>query len=195
MGRRAVHDREALLDAAIELFARGGAQAVTMAALARHCAAPSGSIYHRFPDRAALLAAVWLRTTERFVAELVTVLGDSPDPARGIAAAVWCVDWCRAHDAEAQVLHAGATAFAPEGWSAADRHNWDSDNTALRTLLARTARSVARQAEIRADEAAFAMFDLPLATVRPHLAAGRGIPESASDLVGRLAARILGSPA
>ena len=71
MGRPARYDVDSLLDGAVALAASGGPAAVTMTAVASAVGAPSGSVYHRFPTRAALLSALWLRTLERFHAGLL----------------------------------------------------------------------------------------------------------------------------
>ena len=75
------------VDAATRLFAEGGVRALTMNAVAREISAPSGSIYHRFPDRAALLAAMWFRTTGDFQRGYLDVLGDPATPAGAVRAA------------------------------------------------------------------------------------------------------------
>ena len=54
MPRPAIFTLDELLDAAAALLAADGPSAVTMSAVARAAGAPSGSMYHRFPTRAAL---------------------------------------------------------------------------------------------------------------------------------------------
>jgi AcrR family transcriptional regulator len=66
MPRPARFDADELLDHAVALTAAEGPAAVTMARVARAAGAPSGSVYYRFPSRAELLAALWLRTVGRF---------------------------------------------------------------------------------------------------------------------------------
>lgn len=74
-------DAPALLDAALKLAATGGPAAVTMAAVAKSAGAPSGSVYHRFPDRPALLSALWLRTLGGFQRGFLAELGSHDDPS------------------------------------------------------------------------------------------------------------------
>lgn len=74
-------DADELLDAAVLLAAAGGPAAVTMSAVAQTVGAPSGSVYHRFPGRPALLAEVWLRTVEDFQEGYLAALDGDPDPA------------------------------------------------------------------------------------------------------------------
>ena len=122
MGRPPQHDTDRLLDAAVAVVATHGPRALTMAAVARTAKAPSGSVYHRFPDRPALLAAVWLRTVARFQQGFLRALThDSPRDA-ATSAAQHVVDWSRQHPDQAQVLLAGAREFAEADWSTQARH-------------------------------------------------------------------------
>ncbi|UJW35568.1 TetR/AcrR family transcriptional regulator [Saccharothrix sp. AJ9571] len=187
MGRPPRHDMDRLLDAAAALAAAGGPAAVTVTAVAREAGAPSGSIYHRFPSRAALLAELWLRTVERFQEGFLDALdGDSP-----AAAARHVVSWCRVHPAEAAVLLYGPVDFGEPTWptDARDRlakRNAQVDRT-LRALADRLGRSGAEDV----DRLVLATVDIPYSTVRRHLRGGSGIPEYAEDLVADCAGRLL----
>jgi AcrR family transcriptional regulator len=52
---------EAVLDATAELIVEKGLEGVTMHGVARRAQTPIGSMYHFFPDRDSLLAALWDR--------------------------------------------------------------------------------------------------------------------------------------
>src|SRR5262249_22753799 len=117
MGRPPTHTSAQFLDAATALFAEGGVRAVTMAAVAKATAPPSGSVYHRFPDRPALLAELWLRTLRDFQDAFVTTLGDADSVDVAVEAAAGVVVWCRRNPAAARVLDAGKYAFGPAEWS------------------------------------------------------------------------------
>lgn len=60
MVRKAEFDETVFIDATLTLIRVGGPTAVTMAAIAKQAGAPTGSIYHRFISRAALMGAVWV---------------------------------------------------------------------------------------------------------------------------------------
>ncbi|HET6166667.1 MAG TPA: TetR/AcrR family transcriptional regulator [Marmoricola sp.] len=195
MGRAVIHTEQALLDAAISLFATGGSRAVTMTAVARAVGAPSGSVYHRFPDRGSLLAAVWLRTSRAFEAEFATVIGESPTPAAAVGAAVWVVETCQRQPERAAVLNAGPQAFNPETWPRAAVDELEVQQARRDAAMATLINEVATAADVPRDEAAFAMFGLPLAIVGQHLRVPEPVPASASDLVRRLASRLLGQVA
>ncbi|WP_253786576.1 TetR/AcrR family transcriptional regulator [Nocardia amikacinitolerans] len=194
MGRPPKHDADRLLDAAAELLAAGGPAAVTMSAVAKAVGAPSGSVYHRFPDRPALLAALWTRTLGRFRDELLAVLTiDPPEEAirRGARATL---DWARRNPREAAVLLAGARELGELDWSEAARADTARANAAIQSalteLIARTGDEGARAT----DRVLLAVVDLPYALVRRYLRAGQEIPDHAADLAEQAAAALLGAP-
>lgn len=178
MGRPALHDADDLLDWAVALAAAGGAGAVTMSAVARAGNAPSGSLYHRFPSRPALLAALWLRTAQRFQAGFLDAA------ARGAeAAAGHVVRWSRAEPVQARVLLLGADAFAPSAWPPEARA----------ALAANERRLVRALNDLGGDpeRVALAALDVPLAFVRRHLLAGRPLPADGEHLVADTARALL----
>src|SRR5580692_2355661 len=100
MVRGSKFDPAEFVDAALLLLSEGGPTAVTMVAIARRSGAPTGSIYHRFPGRSAVVAAAWLRALTAFAAEIENALG-----AKAAApAAMVLVAWSRAHPREARAL-------------------------------------------------------------------------------------------
>jgi AcrR family transcriptional regulator len=191
MGRPAVHDADRLLDVAAGLFAQGGVRALTMAAVARAAGAPSGSVYHRFPDRASLLAALWLRTVSRFQQGYREAIGEQPTPDDVVAAGAWVVTWCRDHLPEAIILQAGARAFDPGTWSTADQEALAENEAEVRNFVRRTVESIATQAQRPRDQVAFTVFELPLAVMRSSLRAGRKPPPRDVDLVRGLTAAFI----
>jgi AcrR family transcriptional regulator len=173
-----------LLDAAAALLAADGPSAVTMSAVARAAGAPSGSMYHRFPTRAALCGELWLRTEERFHAGFIAALSASTDPQqRCVAAARFTVQWCRDHPVEAQVLLAGADALG-----AAD---WPDELTSRRKRLHRALRRNLAGLGADPDRINAAVIDIPYAVVRRHLIAGQRIPASAEAIVEQCALALI----
>ena len=191
MGRSAVHTSDSLLDHAVDLLASGGPAAVSMSALARTAGAPSGSVYHRFADRSTLLAALWLRTTERFEEAFLDTLGPQPSATSAVAAAAWTVAWCREHPGEAAVLQTGSRALAPGGWPTALAARLEEHEARRRRALVSCVHAVAEASGRPADEVSFAMFDLPLAVLRSYLGVGTPVPPAAIDRVHRIATRLL----
>jgi len=181
MGRPPQHDEERLLDVAAELAGRAGAAGVTMSAVARAAGAPSGSVYHRFPNRPALLAALWLRTVERFHAGFLAALAE-PDPAGAArAAARHVVAWSRANPAGTAILLPGARDFGADTWPDAERARLAradrSVTRAMRDLATRRGDASARGVDL----VRLAVVDVPLSVVRRHR--DRRLPRHAESLV------------
>jgi AcrR family transcriptional regulator len=184
MPRPALFTIDELLDAAATLLAADGPAAVTMSAVARAVGAPSGSMYHRFPTRAALCGELWTRTEERFHAGVTAALATSEDPqARCVAAARYTVQWCREHPVEAQVLLTGADALGAADWPDALTSRRKRLHRALRRTLAGLA---ADQDRVNA-----AVIDIPYAVVRRHLITGQAIPASADAIVEQCARALI----
>lgn len=192
MARPPLFETSLLLDAAVRLAAEAGPAGVTMSAVAAAVGAPSGSVYHRFAGRPALLAEVWLRTVERFQEGYFAALRSAPDPrAAGAAAARHIVAWSRAHPEEAALLLYGARDFGRDGWPAAyaeradrgHRRVWDAVGALARDLGARTPQDTER--------VFLAVIDVPLSLVRRHARGGTPLPEHAEDLAERCTAALL----
>jgi AcrR family transcriptional regulator len=176
VARPARYSVDELLDAAAVLLAADGPAAVSMSAVARAVGAPSGSVYHRFPTRAALCGELWMRTEERFqggFADALAVPGTTTE--RCVAAARHAVQWCREHPVEAQVLLAGADAL--------DRAAWPETISVRREHLHRTVNRLLAALDAAPDRLSAALVDVPYAVVRRHLVAGQRIPETADAIV------------
>ncbi|WP_280489703.1 TetR/AcrR family transcriptional regulator [Nocardia carnea] len=193
MGRSPRHDADRLLDAAAELLARGGPAAVTMSGVARIAGAPSGSVYHRFPDRPALLAALWLRALQRFHNELLAVLtlGEPQEAIRRSART--SLDWARHNPREAGVLLAGAKELDEQNWSEQARAETARADAALRDALAALVATVGDSTPDAADRVLLAVVDLPYAMVKRYLSTGQQIPDHAADLAEQAAAALFGT--
>jgi AcrR family transcriptional regulator len=184
MPRPARFTVDELLDVAADLLADDGPAAVTMAAVARRVGAPSGSMYHRFPTRAALCGELWMRTEERFLDGFTAALSaPGNSQARCVAGARHTVRWCRDHPSEAQVLLVGADALGAAEWPEHVGARRRRLHRGLRRLLA----------DVRADRGRVnaALIDIPYAVVRRHLLAGRTIPRAAEDIVADCARALI----
>ncbi|MEU3275085.1 helix-turn-helix domain-containing protein [Saccharomonospora sp. NPDC006951] len=190
MGRPPRHTSDDLLDAAVRLVAAHGARAVTMSGLAREAGAPSGSVYHRFADRPALLAALWLRTVRRFHDGYLAALAGEPPVEAAIAAVERGVRWCVRHPGEALVLNAGRAAFDHSSWSAVDTAAAAHTDAELRAALRTACRRLRQHTGRDTEELLLVLVDLPLAAIRRHLEAGKPVRENTVSAVVR-AARLL----
>ncbi|WP_330335515.1 TetR/AcrR family transcriptional regulator (plasmid) [Streptomyces sp. NBC_00536] len=192
MARPPRFDTDQILDAAVQLAASTGPAGVTMSAVAQAIGAPSGSMYHRFPGRTALLAEVWLRTVERFQEGYFIALGSAPEP-RGAAraAARHVVSWSRAHPQEASLLLYGAEQFGRADWSAEHRERADRGNEHVFDSLHLLAEVLGAKGPMDHERVILALIDLPLSLVRRHLRAGHPLPPHAEALAEESAAALL----
>ncbi|ATZ28437.1 TetR/AcrR family transcriptional regulator [Streptomyces lavendulae] len=192
MARPPRFDTDQFLDAAVRLAASCGPAGVTMSAVAQAIGAPSGSVYHRFPGRAALLAEVWLRTVERFQDGYSAALGSSADPRTAArAAARHVVSWSRAHPQEASLLLYGAAEFGRADWSEEHRERADLGNQRVFGSLGTLAEALGAGSPQDHERVVLALVDLPLSVVRRHLRAGQPLPAHAEDLTEESAATLL----
>ncbi|MEZ0340145.1 TetR/AcrR family transcriptional regulator [Mycobacterium sp. pV006] len=175
MPRPARYSVDDLLDAAAGLLAGDGPAAVTMSAVARACGAPSGSVYHRFPSRAALCGELWMRTEERFYTDLFVALGDSGDARqRCIDGARHVLAWCREHPAEAQVLLTGPAQL--------ELGDWPDTLVNRRKRLQRRIRKCFGELGEDVNRVSAALIDVPLAMVR-RARPRQTVPARADEIV------------
>lgn len=190
MGRPALHDTETLLDVALTIAADRGPASVTIASVSAASGAPSGSLYHRFEDRAALLGQLWLRTTGAFQDGFLEALDSAPGADGCVAAATYVITWSRDHPAEARLLLRGPDDFAAADWPPPTRRHAAADRRALTRALQARANELG---EPTLDRLLLAIVDLPLAIVRRHLQAGprAKLPSDAGALIEQAARSLL----
>ncbi|MEJ8644728.1 TetR/AcrR family transcriptional regulator [Streptomyces sp. MS1.HAVA.3] len=194
MARPPRFDTDQILDAAVRLAASAGPGGVTVSAVAQAIGAPSGSMYHRFSGRTALLAEVWLRTVERFQEGYFAALHSDADPRRAArAAARHVVAWSRAHPQEAALLLHGPVEFGRGDWAEEYTRRADSGNERVYAAIGGLAASLGVTDPQGRDRVALALIDLPLSVVRRHLRAGGVLPAHAEDLAEECAASLLTS--
>jgi len=191
MGRPATHTTAQFLDAATALFAAGGARAVTVAATAKAAGAPNGSIYHRFPDRPALLAELWRRTVRDFQDTFTEALGDATTVDAAVAAATSVVHWSRRHPEGARVLDAGKQAFGPADWSPEASEAVTKDEDELRKVVKQATRALPPLTGCTDEDVVLALVEVPRAVVHRYLSTGRTPPPKAVTLVERTVRKLL----
>ena len=87
MPRPTLHSTNAILDSARKLLLEQGAGSATIEAIAGASGAPTGSIYHRFGSRDAMLARLWIRAVRRSQENfLAACAAEDPRAARSLAA-------------------------------------------------------------------------------------------------------------
>jgi len=184
MVRGSKFDQAEFVEAALVLLSEGGPTAVTMAAIARRSGAPTGSIYHRFPSRAAVVAAAWLGA--------LTVFADEIEAAANLVA------WSRSHPREARAL------FLNEPASLFDTAPPEELSTAIRAQEARIEAAFESRLSApfpvgpdRAEAFAglrFAIIDGPIALIRPYLQSGEPIPAFVDNLAASLRRLVVAEP-
>ncbi|MEW6529261.1 MAG: TetR/AcrR family transcriptional regulator [Thermodesulfobacteriota bacterium] len=191
MGRSAKYTAEQFVDAALELVADRGPSAVTISAVAGKLRAPVGSVYHRFTSRDVLLAKLWLRTVRSFQLGFLDALrrGD------GLEAALYTLQWVRAHPKEGKLLLLYRREELVSGPWPQEIQSVAADLTAeldsaIKDFTQHLFAEVSKETLLRT---VFALVDVPYAAVRRSLLAGESPPIELDDLVSTTYQSILGS--
>lgn len=191
MGRPAMHDADGLLDAAAELAAASGPGSVTMTAVARLAGAPSGSVYHRFPNRPALLAALWLRALDRFHEGFLLAIDATDAPAAAEAGARHIVAWCRANPIDAAILLYGSADFEEPQWPQEQQQRLRRANRRVMRVMRELTKRLGLDHSRGRELVTMVVVDLPYSVVRRHLRSGASIPRYAEDLAAESTGIIL----
>lgn len=80
--------REELMGACVDLVEAEGIGAVSLRRVAREAGVSPGAPYHHFPDRAALLAAICVRGSERLERRLVAAREAAPTAVRALGSLI-----------------------------------------------------------------------------------------------------------
>jgi AcrR family transcriptional regulator len=97
--------RERLLSAALARFASDGALAATLEDIRRDAGVSTGALYHHFPDKAALAAALYAELTAEFQEGFIGELRAHPGAEEGVRAGVrFYLRWVSANRAAASFL-------------------------------------------------------------------------------------------
>lgn len=193
MPRPGMYDTDLLLDTAARIVGSSGAAALSIKEVIRTSGAPSGSVYHRFPNKAALSGALWIRTIERFHAGLLPLLAAGDPTEACVAAARYVISWSRDHSDEAHVLLAGRNAYTPDQWSAELTGRQTELASGLRTAITTVARHLG-PVEHATERVTIAVVDLPYAIVRRYLSAETEIPHHIENLVATSARAVIDAP-
>jgi AcrR family transcriptional regulator len=103
--------RELLLRAALARFEREGALSATLEDIRRDAGVSVGALYHHFPDKTALAAALFAELTETVQQGFLAELRAHPDAAGGVRAGVrFYLRWVSSNRASASFLLAGRPA-------------------------------------------------------------------------------------
>src|SRR5580658_3532557 len=174
-------DNSDFLDAALALVAENGPSSVTVAAISARLKAPTGSFYHRFASRDALLGELWFNTVLAFQQGIEAAL----DAGDGLRAALHTPAWVREHLDEGRLLllyHRDD--FVHGDWPQTLRDRLAEQGRRGEARLKKFARVTfgrAGPAEIR--RAQFVLSEVPVAAVRQHLLRRERPPKIVDDLI------------
>lgn len=174
------------IEAAMALVAEGGPAAATMQAIARRVSAPTGSIYHRFESRLAVLGAAWNEAYASFVGVLAPLLRDG----RPREAALAILPWLRENQCRARflLLNDPVSLFEdtpppPALRGELERLEEEFDGAFRACVAANRDAAVDDEALARAK---FLIFDAPIAILRPYLTRGVPPPAFAERMIAEL---------
>jgi AcrR family transcriptional regulator len=189
MGRPAFEHAD-FLDAALALAAEGGPPAVTVGAITERLKAPTGSFYHRFASRDALLGELWLNTVLDFQRGIAAALAAGD----GLGAALHTPAWVRTHLAEARLLllhHRDD--FVQGDWAKPLQDGVAAHTRRSRAAVAKFARETFGRAgsdEVRRVQ--FVLSEVPVAAVRQHLYRREAPPPIVDELIAATYRAIIG---
>jgi AcrR family transcriptional regulator len=159
--------QEDFFAAAVAIAATHGPAAVTIASITAHLGAPTGSFYHRFASRNALLGELWLRTVLDFQQGINAAL----DAGDGLRAALHTPAWVRAHLESARLLLLYDRRDFVEGeWPEELRGQVAGMTARMEAASLRWARAIfGKDGREEVRLAQFLISEVPVAAVRQHL--------------------------
>jgi AcrR family transcriptional regulator len=175
------YDNSDFLDAALALAAEHGPSAVTVAAISARLKAPTGSFYHRFASRDALLAELWFNTLLAFQEGIRAAL----EAGDGLRAALHTPAWVREHLDEGRLLllyHRDD--FVVGDWPETLKNSLAEQGRRGEARLKNFARATFGRAgpgEIR--RAQFVLSEVPVAAVRQYLLRREPPPPIVDELI------------
>jgi AcrR family transcriptional regulator len=186
MVRTARFSAEHFIDAAVALVAEGGPGAATMQAIARRVGAPTGSIYHRFDSRSAILAAAWNVSYGALAKVLVPLLQAGRPREAALALLPWAGE--DRHRARFLLLHEPVSLFEdappPEPFRQEMERLEGEMDQAFRNCIARFSDGILSEEDLA--RAKFLIFDAPIAILRPHLLTESAIPAFVGQMIAEL---------
>src|SRR5580700_347750 len=190
---RAKFDEADFKGAALAIAAERGPLAVTVGSITERLGAPTGSFYHRFASRDALLGELWLETVLAYQEGFVAAI-ESGD---GLAAALHTPAWARLHldDARLLLLYSRHD-FVQGDWPKTLKRGVRDQAQRLEGCLASFARGAfGRAGPAQLRRAAFVLAEVPIAAVKPHLRDREPPPTLVDELItGTYHAIVQGGP-
>jgi AcrR family transcriptional regulator len=175
------YSEEDFLGAALAIVAERGVLEVTVAAVSERLGSPTGSFYHRFASRDALLGSLWLRAVLQFQAGMAAAL----EAGDGLKAALHTPAWVRKHPDEARLLLLyDRKDFLHGEWPRDLRERVADMTQRMESASRRWARVIfGKDGRDEIRLAQFLISELPVAVVRQHLVRGERPPPLVDRIV------------
>ncbi|HKW53268.1 MAG TPA: helix-turn-helix domain-containing protein [Stellaceae bacterium] len=179
--RPALFDHADFLNAARDMIVEHGPGAVTVGSIVARLKAPTGSFYHRFASRDLLLGELWLKTVLAYQVGFVAAI----DAGDGLAAALHAARWARANlDDACLLLLYSRHDFVQGEWPKALKQGVAEQARRVIDCFERFTRdSLGGAGPEQLRMAQFALADVPIAAVRPHLQRREPPPPIVDDLI------------
>ena len=194
MGRPVLHSANKILDSARALVLDEGAAAATISAIAAASGAPSGSIYHRFGSRDALMAELWIRAVRRSQDLFLAALDSADQPAEAaVAAGLSIFDFAATTTGDARLLvSVRREDLVRAALPPALIERLRELNRPIQDAITRIARGVCGTETAAARQlVALAVVDVPYGAVRRYLIAGGAPPPGLRPHVERAIRTVL----
>ncbi len=169
MGRPAQITEAGLRVAAARVAARQGAARATIAEIAKEAKVPTGSIYHRVPSRAALLADVWLEAADRFGTAFLGRLAEARTLEEAANVALVTPRFAREDPSAGVILFVHRRDDFLDDAPAESRARASKLTGALRDGIAAAAKRLAANDRRGRDRFALALVGIPYGAVRTFL--------------------------
>jgi len=175
MVRLAKFTDDNIINAAITLVAHCGVASVSIAAIAGKAGAPTGSVYHRFESRGAILARAWLRVRADFRTQVAGhwSRGQTRDGVDALLA------WCRSEPIHAAfLLQCDDRPVFQETLSAELSAALEAEQAALDQCFRQCLERIQQRSTDPELEAVlrFTLFASPFAMIKPFLLQDLPIP-------------------
>ncbi|SHH09128.1 TetR/AcrR family transcriptional regulator [Massilia sp. CF038] len=184
MVRLAKFSEDSIIQASIEVVAHCGVSAVSIAAIASKAGAPTGSVYHRFESRGAILARSWLRVKADFRTEVACHWSDG----QTWSAVSALLGWCRRKPLYAKfLLQCEDFPVFNEPLSGELHAALEAEQDALDLCFRQCLRELQKQGlDSDGDAEAvlrFTLFASPIAMIKPYLLQDLPVPARIDDVL------------
>lgn len=179
MVRNAHFDQDSFILSAIELVSLGGPASATMSAIAKNAGAPTGSLYHRFPSRTALLGAAWITALGSMSDHMLPLLNQK----RTDQAVQALIHWIEENPAFARLIMLYEESDIIDGPLPDSLHTKLSQtHRALGKALTNLLKSLGKDlSPANMALVNFALFDGPIAAMKPSLRGQQKISRQCSE--------------